>query len=359
MQGHESSDAPQRARPRPFDAVFREARALLCLVNVDGTVLDANTTCLEFGGAERGDVVGQPLWAAPFVTDDHGRELARAALTRACAGERARFTLDVDGLESPEPALELELRPVRDERGGVELLVLEGRDVTELRRAREVEEAMTRAFEAMGAGAAFLGHEIKNPLTSVNLALRAVARHLGEDEKLVLDQLSTRIENLEQLVRRTFACVRPMEPTLEACDFEPLVAAALESARPALDEKDSIVQWVGSPEGTRVRVDPQLVRAALVELLQNAAQSLTSGGHLELEARVEGPFVLLRLEDDGCGIPAHLRERLFRPFVSGRPDGAGLGLAIAKRDAELCGGTLSLCERASPGACFELRLPRA
>ena len=227
-----------------------------------------------------------------------------------------------------------------------------------LRLLQEREATFEREFLALGSGAARLAHEIKNPVTSIHLALRAVARVLEEDELTVVAQLAERLENLELLVRRAFACVRPTEPKLAACELESLIEGAGEALRGNLERAGVTLECVGLADAPPIQVDAELCRAALVELLRNALEASPADARVQVEARLEGDEVLVCLSDEGPGLPAQLGERIFLPFVSSRHDAAGLGLAIARRNAQLCGGCLSPIDPSSPGARLELRLPR-
>jgi signal transduction histidine kinase len=120
------------------------------------------------------------------------------------------------------------------------------------------------------------------------------------------------------------------------------------------------------PGGRRGSLDVDKVRRAVTNLAANARDAMGGAGRLRFEARVEavagpeGPLeqLVLELADDGPGVPAAIRERLFEPFVShGKKRGTGLGLAVARRFAEDHGGRLELVAGGARGARFRLSLP--
>ncbi len=109
-----------------------------------------------------------------------------------------------------------------------------------------------------------------------------------------------------------------------------------------------------------VRADPSLVHVVVANLVGNALDAL-AGSQVEsprVEVRVErrGPVAQVRVSDNGPGIPESVRSRLFEPFVTGKPSGVGIGLALSRRIARAHGGDLVL-ERAGPGASFLFTLP--
>ena len=106
-----------------------------------------------------------------------------------------------------------------------------------------------------------------------------------------------------------------------------------------------------------VRADPGRLRQVLANLLANAGQA--GAGRIEILGRAVDGVARVEIRDDGPGISAELRARLFDPFATGRRGGTGLGLAISRRIVERHGGALGLVDDGRPGAAFELRLPLA
>ncbi|MCW5761351.1 MAG: HAMP domain-containing histidine kinase, partial [Phenylobacterium sp.] len=116
----------------------------------------------------------------------------------------------------------------------------------------------------------------------------------------------------------------------------------------------------------QVTADPDQLHRILVNLLRNARQAIEhqdgreGAGRIEVSLETAGGSSLIRVSDDGPGVPERIRERLFQPFAgSGRPDSTGLGLAIARELAQGHGGDLALSVTGPEGTVFELRLPGA
>jgi signal transduction histidine kinase len=108
-----------------------------------------------------------------------------------------------------------------------------------------------------------------------------------------------------------------------------------------------------------IRADPTAVRRILDNLIDNAVRATPPGGRIELAASVAGAMALLTVSDTGCGIPPHLRDAVFRPAVTTRPDGQGLGLAIVRDLAAAMHGDVILHDRPGGGVCIGVRLPCA
>ncbi len=131
IEGFITDVTDRRERQRRLEAVFDQTYQFTGLLDPDGTLLEANETALTFGGLDRDDVVGQPLWETPWL-DGHpeSRRQVRAAVERAADGEFVRRELSVRGRDRTA-TIDFSLRPIPGEDGHVELIVAEGRDITE------------------------------------------------------------------------------------------------------------------------------------------------------------------------------------------------------------------------------------
>ena len=121
------------------------------------------------------------------------------------------------------------------------------------------------------------------------------------------------------------------------------------------------------PPDVWMRVDPHQIEQVLINLVQNAAESIERDGQIRLGARADTarlagrarPVVVLEVSDTGKGIPPEVQKRLFDPFYSTKEDGTGLGLSIAARIVEQQGGALQYKTELNRGTTFGLVLPRA
>ncbi len=345
---------------RRLHAMFDESFQYIGLLTTAGVVLEINEATLEGTGASRAEMIGKPLWETRWCdASDDARTRLREGIRRAAAGEFVRFETEHRGRDGENLTMDFSLTPVKDENGAVVQLVPEGRDVTEMKRAQRAETAVLRALATIGESAAVLAHEIKNPITSVNVALRAVADKLGEDQQAVLGDLVARMQRLERIMRRTLSFTKPVELRCTEVDGAELVADAVNEVRPAIDAA-GIAIHVGPPDGPApLSADRQLFGEVLTNLLSNAVEVLSEGdGHeIVLAVRREDDEVVFTVEDDGPGVPESLRPTLFKPFYTTKSKGSGLGLAFCRKVVEEHGGTISVEDGETRGARFIVRMP--
>lgn len=345
---------------RRLRSIFEGSFQYTGLLDLEGRVLEANQTALDAAGIALADVVGKPFWETRWWSvSEESRAHLRAAIARARAGEFVRFETLHRGRGDEVLSVDFSLKPVLDEAGRAVLLIPEGRDISELKRAQRAETAMLRALATIGESAAMLAHEIKNPITAVNLALRAVARQLGEDDAAVLRDLVGRMQRLERTMRRTLSFARPIDLAPTAVRVAELVAEVLADLAPECERHDVRVE-TDVPADLVLRADRQLLGEVLTNLLKNAREAVGRRGHVRVEARASpGERLSLSVEDDGPGIPPEVADGLFRPFVTSKHSGTGLGLAFSRKVAQAHGGTIDVGPGPLGGARFVLDLPLA
>lgn len=213
-----------------------------------------------------------------------------------------------------------------------------------------------------------LTHEMKSPLAAIRASAELLEQPLPPaDQARFAASVRAQSERLAQMIERLLA-LAALEHRQRLESPQPVdVAALLESVatdcRPRLDMKQQQL-GVHCEGSLRVSGDVFLLRQALTNLVENAADFAPPGSVIELDAGNDGDTVLLRVCDRGPGVPDYARERVFERFYSlPRPDGghrgSGLGLCFVAEVASLHGGVAALDNRPEGGACASLRLPRS
>jgi signal transduction histidine kinase len=270
-----------------------------------------------------------------------------------------RITLSMERFRADPEDTRFRIEPSgrRDEIGRAESEL--GRMQADLRIAL----ASRARLAALGEAVAKINHDLRNMLTSAQIASERLASSGDPKVAQALPRLERALGRAITLASNVLAFGRSEEP---APDKRPV------ALRPALE---AAAEDAGlTPEGVRLETgidaaavvegDPEQLHRILVNLLRNAREAIESeaqrGGVGRVTATL-GPDTetrRLRLADDGPGIPERSRAHIFQPFVgSTRKGGAGLGLAIARELAEAHGGELTLISTAAEGTVFELSLP--
>jgi signal transduction histidine kinase len=222
---------------------------------------------------------------------------------------------------------------------------------------------------SLGELAAGVAHEIRNPLTAIKLRLFSLRKALpegfehNEDALVIAEELN----RLDRIVRDFLQFARPSEPELAEVPVERIVQDVRNLLRTEL-EKRRIALRVESENGLVLRVDRQQIQQVLINLIQNAADSIGQDGNITIRTReIAAPApvsgdgeraVVLEVVDTGRGIPPELEGRIFDPFFSTKEGGTGLGLSIASRIVEKHGGVIQYATQANRGTTFRLIFPK-
>lgn len=221
------------------------------------------------------------------------------------------------------------------------------------------EERNLRSLAQLGRMAATLAHEIRNPLASVAGALDLLE---GEpdplDQREILEMARQRLHLMNDLLEQTLQLARPIEGPPERVEVQSAIESAVSTMR--LDPRfEDIELEVDAPEApVEVLAYAQPLLQALTNLLLNAAQAQDGRGTVRVTLAREGRRALVRVLDQGPGVPAEKRREIFRPFYTTKSEGTGLGLAEVRRAMEAAGGAV-VVEDTQEGASFLLEIPLA
>lgn len=366
-----------RGSPRPEDLVYRAAfeRSLHAtwILSLDGFILSANQRARNImagGGPWQGSSAATAAFPKATVASR-----AALALTLAAAGEMPPPRTPIEDVDvgGVGRCHEVTVRTSHSASGEPLFLILEARDITEVRRVAAEAEVARRAAEAADrAKSAFLArmsHEMRTPLHAVlgfaKLLLADPAFASG-DAREAIEQIHEAGDHMLALVNDVLELARLESGSLTAettpTDLTRLLRDLAEHFATAAAARDlGFVAELDAALPESVLVDARRLGRALRDLLDNAVRYTTSG-EVRLVAvwQPEGQRERLRLrvEDTGPGIPLADQERLLSPFESGRGgrSGTGLGLALARRLTILMGGTFALHSRAV-GTRIEIDLP--
>jgi signal transduction histidine kinase len=239
-----------------------------------------------------------------------------------------------------------------------------------LRHRRKVEEALTEAGRRKDEFLAMLGHELRNPLAPM-LHAAQLLRAKGTDGPAggrALEVLQSQVQHVTRLVDDLLDVSRidrgKIRLRRELCDISELFSRAVEIARPLVESRRHELTVTLPRDPVRVDADPVRLVQVLANLLTNAAKYTPGGGGIWLTAECVGAEVVIRVRDNGVGIPAAMLPRVFDPFrqldqtVGRAQGGLGIGLTLARSLVELHGGRVAaFSEGPGQGSTFVVRLP--
>ena len=246
--------------------------------------------------------------------------------------------------------------PLTRDDGVSEGVVLVFDDVTPLIRAQKV--------AAWREVARRLAHEIKNPLTPIQLCAERMRRHLSgapEPTRQLVEECTTTIvgevESLKGLVDEFSQFARMPAPRAVPTDLHQLLSDALTLYNGIFTDIE--IRRAFAAQLPTVTVDPEQIRRVIINLVDNAIEAMDQRGAIEIETQHDPANNLVRIvvADDGPGIPPAEREKLFLPYYSTKRRGSGLGLAIVRRIVAEHGGSIDVADNTPRGTRFAIELP--
>lgn len=342
------------------EAVLSGVRAGVIGLTQSGRITLVNNSAEQLLGLNGGALLGAPIEdvLSPFgAAFKKARESIQASAEDQVSceidGQLRNFDLRVSAYQGP-----------REDTGWV----LTFDDMTRLVAAQR--------HSAWREVARRIAHEIKNPLTPIQLSAERLERKYRDEIKTDPETFANctqtiirQVGSLEQMVNEFSAFARMPAPEPVEFDLQEILAAVLFEQGVAFPDI-RISQTARPVNDLMVWADPRLITQALTNILKNAGEAVSRAGDASGDERFKGiiqielldddTMALTRVTDNGAGWPVKDKARLLEPYVTTRESGTGLGLAIVKRIAEDHGGTLTLTDHrfAKTGASVELRLPK-
>ncbi len=209
-----------------------------------------------------------------------------------------------------------------------------------------------------------LAHEIRNPLSSLNIHVQLLEEDLGTLAPALREQLTSRLEiihgevhRLESIVDHFLKLAGPSALDLESIDLLKVIGHVCELLRPeAAARQIEIITRVDRPV-PHILADSVRLTQALMNMVINAMQAIEREGRIEVRVEPLEGALLVRVADNGAGIPAERLAAIFDPYFTTKPEGSGLGLWIAQKIVIAHGGSLKAENAPGGGAVFTMRLP--
>jgi signal transduction histidine kinase len=234
---------------------------------------------------------------------------------------------------------------------------------SELHRSRE-SLLQAEKMALVGKLAAGMAHSIRNPFTSVKMRLFSLGRSLDLDaaQKEDFEVIAAEIRHIDTIVQNFLEFARPPKLKMQPVDPSSVVDSALRLLEHRLKAYGVTVTVDRPVPLPPVRADAEQLKEVLVNLVVNACEAMAPGGTICIEERsapfgTRGKAAVIRVRDNGPGIPAPLLEKVFQPFFSTKEQGTGLGLSIAQRVIGEHFGSLEVESVDGQGAVFTITLP--
>jgi signal transduction histidine kinase len=224
----------------------------------------------------------------------------------------------------------------------------------------ESELELSRRMAAIGRLTSGVGHEVKNPINAIVVHLELLKTKLGGASVPAvrhLEVIDAEIHRLDRVVQMLVDFTRPVELQLREQDLRAVIGDVLALATAELSTRNVTLVSRMPPSPLMANVDADLLKQATLNVIQNGAQSMPEGGRLEVVLDEDRKFAVLRIADEGTGIPDDIQEKIFDLYFTTKSGGSGIGLAMTYKIIQLHHGSIEVQSNQDRGTEFQLRIP--
>ena len=336
-----------------LDQMMANLQDGVMLFTSDSNAVLVSASAERFIGKPRGEMLGRQ----PAEIFSRESVLGRTILD-AFASREPVSQDEIEDAQGRHIQISLDFIEEHGERIGA-LLTL--RDAESVHRIED-EIELSRRLSAIGRLTSGVAHEVKNPINAIVVHLEVLRQKMKEvdpDTRRHVDVISSEIQRLDRVVQTLVDFTRPVELRLSDMDLRKVVEDVVTLASPAAEKHNVLIEREASPDALPVRIDVDLVKQAVLNIVLNGVQAMPNGGTLRLTVKREGDGALISVRDQGAGIPDNIRDKIFNLYFTTKTGGSGIGLAMAYRVVQLHHGSVEFSTIMDHGTTFYLRFPLA
>jgi PAS domain S-box-containing protein len=334
-----------------LDQIMSTLQDGLVLFTRDGRIVLVSASAERFVGRQRGEMLG---YTVEQVFDDSTR--------------LGQIVLDAFALRQPVTPREIELERGRRVQIGLDFISERGEQLGALLTMRDAESVkkieneieLSRRLAAIGRLTSGVAHEVKNPINSIVVHLEVLREKLLQidpETKRHMDVISSEIHRLDRVVKTLVDFTRPVELKLSELDLREIVEDVVALSAPEAERHGVNIDKQVDSEPLMVRVDADLIKQGLLNVVLNGVQAMPNGGPLNVIADRVGQTARIVVQDRGTGIPPEIREKVFNLYFTTKKTGSGIGLAMTYRVLQLHNGALDFESAPGQGTTFRMLLP--
>jgi PAS domain S-box-containing protein len=363
-----TSQAGECAALLTWETLFDAIEDGVCVQSLDSRIVCANSAFADIIGAPLEQIIGRQCAEVFGCANETGAIPQFCA--RSVSDETGRAEYEEISGKHPGRRLCSRVSPVRDDSGKIIAYLMVVRDITEtVAHEREINRRQHAA--RFGELAASLAHEIKNPLAGIQGAVDILIqrRRPNDPERKLLEGVRGEVGRIDAIIRSMLDRAQPgtfnFQPaSVNAAVHRAVTLAGHQAKAASMRGRQIKIEFVADPSPVVMNIDAAQIEDAAHGLLTNAIEAIDGDGAVVVRLSEcdrdngAGREVIIEVEDNGRGIPEGDLSRIFSPFFSTNPNGAGLGLPAVRRIARAHGGRVEAASTPSRGSTFTIRLPR-
>lgn len=335
------------------DQLMSKLQDGLMLFSRDSRVVLVSAPVESFLGRPRGELLGRSVQEVFARNSLLGAALLDAFERRRMMSQRE---FEVAGGKRVEVSLDF----VQEKNSQIGALLIM-RDTEPVRRIGD-EIEMSRRLSASGRVTRGVAHEVKNPINAIVLHLQLLQNKLAQQEpdtRRHMDIIDSEIRRLDRVVQTLVDFTRPRDLHLEEMDLRRLLEDVEQLAAPDAEQHGVTVDLHMPEQSLPVKVDIDLMKQAILNVVINGVQAMPQGGVLTISARRQNGMALAEVQDQGKGIPKELHDKVFELYFTTKKEGSGIGLAQTYQILQWHYGSVDFESGETTGTTFRFQIPIA
>ncbi|KRE89277.1 hypothetical protein ASG89_34800 [Paenibacillus sp. Soil766] len=345
-----------KSKTEQYESFIENNSDAIIIFNNDGVVTRVNVAFENMFGWSKESVIGIELHLLPFIPADYYDEFKHMR-------EQVRDGHSITGVETTRIHkngeylnVVLTASPILDGKGNKLGWSVTLRDITNWKIAQEHLQHSEKLSVA-GQLAAGIAHEIRNPITSIKGFIQLMKSGIGE-KQTYFDIMSSEIERIELILSELLILAKPQSIKYERKDIRVLLSQVMTllDSQAILHNVEFSTEY--QPGVTHLYCDENQLKQVFINFIKNSIESMPEGGKITIEISSDrDQEMLIRLHDQGCGIPKEVLAKLGQPFYTTKEKGTGLGFMVSKKIIENHNGKVHVQSEVNKGTTIEITLP--
>ncbi|MGG1556458.1 PAS domain S-box protein [Paenibacillus ferrarius] len=344
------------ARTMQVESFIENNADAILICNSDERVESMNKSFEDLFGWPKEALVGMKIASLPFIPSEYLEET-----NRLC--KQIRNGVSLSGIETRRLHKDGEFinviisaSPFFDGNGKLSGRSVTYRDITTWKMAQE-HMKNSEKLSVAGQLAAGIAHEIRNPITSIKGFLHLMKSGVGDRNKY-FDIMTSEIERIELILSELLLLAKPQTIKYERKDIRVLLTQVMTllDSQAILNNVQFVTEF--KPGVTHIYCDENQLKQVFINFIKNSIESMPDGGNFRMKIHsTDEQELLIRLSDEGCGIPQDVLLKLGQPFITTKEQGTGLGFMVSKKIIENLAGTFKVQSEVGKGTVIDIRLP--
>jgi signal transduction histidine kinase len=333
------------------DQLMSKLQDGLMLFSRDSRIVLVSAPVESFLGRPRGELLGRSVQEV-FARDS----LLGAALLDAFERRRTMSQREFEVAGGKRVQVSLDFVHEKNSQIGALLIM---RDTEPVRRIGD-EIEMSRRLSASSRVTRGVAHEVKNPINAIVLHLQLLQNKLAQEEpdtRRHMDIIDSEIRRLDRVVQTLVDFTRPRDLHLEETDLRSMLEDVAQLAGPDAEQHGVAIDLHLAEQRLPVKVDIDLMKQAILNVVINGVQAMPQGGRLTISARRQNGVAVAEVQDQGKGIPKDLHDKVFELYFTTKKEGSGIGLAQTYQILQWHYGTVDFESSETTGTVFRFHIP--